>query len=273
MRRLWRSPLTAAAQLIIIAFVLVAIFGQVLVHFNAHFTDLNATFLPPSAAHPMGTDDLGRDVLVRVVAGARSAAEVVVVVLAIAVSIGIVLGSWAGYAGGIVDEVIMRITDIFLAFPAFLLAIAVAAALGPGLIHAMMALAVIWWPWYARMVRGQVLSIKNEDYVEAGRALGAPSWQLLFKHVLPNSIFPVLIQLTLDVGVVILTAAGLGFLGLGAQPPSPDWGLMISDGQQYMLSQWWIATFPGIAIFLVVMAFNLMGDALRDIADVRTRNP
>jgi peptide/nickel transport system permease protein len=271
-RRLWRSPLTVGAQVVILAFIVTAVFGQGLVHFNEHYTNLSATFLPPSRAHLLGTDDLGRDMLVRIIAGARDAAEIVVVVLAIAVSIGVILGAWAGYAGGVVDEAIMRVTDIFLAFPALLLAIAVAAALGPGLVHAMMALAVIWWPWYARMVRGQVLSVKNEDFVEAARALGAPRWQLLWKHVLPNSIFPVVIQLTLDVGVVILTAAGLGFLGLGAQPPSPDWGLLISDGQQYMLNQWWIATFPGIAIFLVVMAFNLLGDALRDIADVRTRS-
>ena len=189
--------------------------------------------------------------------------------LLIACLVGIPLGVVAGYFGGVADEFVMRITDIFLAFPPLLLALAFATALPASLTSLTIAIAITWWPWYTRLVRGQAASVAGRPYVEACRALGIPSWRILLRHVLPNSVTPVIVQVSLDVGGVILTASALSFLGLGAQDPTPDWGLMVAEGQNYFTTQWWLVTFPGLAILLTALAFNLLGDGLRDVLDPR----
>jgi len=232
-------------------------------------TNVGSQMLVPSAEHPFGTDRLGRDMLSRVIVGARSALMVPIGVVAFAVLIGAPLGAIAGYKGGWIDEVIMRITDLFLAFPSLLLAMAIASALGRGLQNAAIALVVSWWPWYTRLVRGVTLSLKERYFVEAAQAIGVRDWVIILRHILPNTISPILVQATVDMGTVILAMGSLAFLGLGTQPPTPDWGLMVSEGRSYILDQWWISTFPGLAIFIVVLAFNLVGDTLRDIFDPR----
>jgi peptide/nickel transport system permease protein len=208
-------------------------------------------------------------VLSRVIVGARPALIVPIGVVVFAVVIGAPLGAIAGYKGGWLDEVIMRITDLFLAFPSLLLAMAIASALGRGLQNAAIALIVSWWPWYTRLVRGVTISLKERYFVEAAQAIGVRDSVIILRHILPNTISAILVQATVDLGTVILAMGGLAFLGLGTQPPSPDWGLMVSEGRTYILEQWWISTFPGMAIFIVVLAFNLLGDTLRDIFDPR----
>ncbi len=207
--------------------------------------------------------------LSRVIMGARPALIVPIGVVLFAVLIGAPLGAIAGYKGGWVDEVIMRITDLFLAFPSLLLAMAIASALGRGLENAAIALVVSWWPWYTRLVRGVTISLRERYFVEAAQAIGVRDSVIILRHILPNTISPILVQATVDLGTVILAMGGLAFLGLGTQPPSPDWGLMVSEGRDFILKQWWISTFPGLAIFIVVLAFNLLGDTLRDIFDPR----
>ena len=229
-------------------------------------------FQPPSLAHPLGTDALGRDMWARLLFGARTSLTVGLAVVALSALIGTLLGALAGYFGGWIDEVIMRITDIFLAFPPLLLAIVVATALGPSLRNMVLAIALSWWPWYTRIVRGQAVSLRERNFVEAARSMGVGDLTIIRRHILPNVLAPVGVQATLDLGAAILTAAGLSFLGLGTQPPTADWGVMVNEGRQYMLSgRWWIATFAGLAIFLTSMAFNLLGDGARDAADPRTR--
>lgn len=234
--------------------------------------DLPIRLQPPDSAHWMGTDDLGRDVLARLLFGARTALVVAVGVVALAVVAGVVVGAVAGYFGRWIDEALMRITDMFLAFPPLLLAVLVAAALGASLRNTVIAIAVSWWPWYARQVRSQVLSLRTRPYVKALQAIGVRPWRIIGVHVVPNAMAPVWVQATADLGAAILTAAGLSFIGLGPRPPTADWGTMISLGRQYVLSgQWWIAGFAGAAIVVVAVAFNLIGDVIRDITDPRTR--
>ena len=229
-------------------------------------------FQPPSMAHPLGTDALGRDMWARLLFGARTSLTVGLAVVALSALVGTLLGALAGYFGGWIDEVIMRITDIFLAFPPLLLAIVVATALGPSLRNMVLAIALSWWPWYTRIVRGQAVTLRERNFVEAARSMGVGDLTIIRRHILPNVLAPVGVQATLDLGAAILTAAGLSFLGLGTQPPTADWGVMVNEGRQYMLSgRWWIATFAGLAIFLTSMAFNLLGDGARDAADPRTR--
>jgi peptide/nickel transport system permease protein len=227
------------------------------------------TLLPPSHAHLFGTDAVGRDLLTRVLYGARISLLIAAVVIAISLVVGIPLGVAAGYFGGAVDNVLMRVTDIVLAFPALLFSLALAAMLGPSARNATLAIAATWWPWYARLVRGQAASVAGRQYIESCRALGIPWWRILARHVLPNSLTPVIVQASLDVGGVILTAAALSFLGLGAQDPTPEWGLMVNQGEAYFQTQWWLVTFPGVAILLAAVAFNLVGDGLRDALDPR----
>jgi peptide/nickel transport system permease protein len=227
---------------------------------------------PPSMDHFFGTDALGRDIFTRVVFGARMSIKIGVTVLAIALVIGVPLGLVAGYFGGRIDDIIMRISDIFLAFPSLLLPLIIAAALGPSITNAMIAIAVAWFPWYVRIVRAQVLTVKEQLYVEAARSIGVSRFSILVKHVLPNSMAPVIIQASMDMGYTILTAAGLSFIGVGARPPTVEWGLMITDARAYFLDFWWTVTFPGLAIFVTVLAFNLVGDGLRDILDPKVRD-
>jgi peptide/nickel transport system permease protein len=224
---------------------------------------------PPSREYPLGTDQLGRDILSRLMVGARISLSIGVVVVSISLMIGTAVGVVSGYLGGWVDEALMRIVDIVLAFPGLLLALVVAGILGPSLTNIMIALAVVGWTQYARIVRGSVLSVKQRDFVAAAKLTGVSEPRLVSTHVVPNVIGPVVILATLDMAYVILATAGLSFLGLGAQPPTPEWGTMLSDGRQHLLSAWWIANVPGVAIMVAVLAFNILGDSLRDLLDPR----
>lgn len=267
-----RDPLSLASTIVLIVFILMAIFADLVAPYpeeGAGRTNVDNTMLAPSGEHIFGTDRLGRDMLSRVIVGARSALIVPIGVVAFAVLLGAPLGAIAGYKGGWVDEVIMRFTDLFLAFPSLLLAMAIVSALGRGLENAAIALVISWWPWYTRLVRGVTISLRQRYFVEAAQAIGVSDWVIILRHILPNTISPILVQATVDMGTVILAMGGLAFLGLGTQPPNPDWGLMVSEGRSFILDQWWISTFPGIAIFIVVLAFNLLGDTLRDIFDPR----
>jgi peptide/nickel transport system permease protein len=271
-RFLRANPLIATGGAIALLIVLIAVVAPLVVPYPA---DAGAATHPeialqaPSAQHLFGTDQVGRDLFSRVLAGARVSPVVALFVLLISCAVGISLGVLAGYFGGITDEIIMRITDIFLAFPPLLLALAFATVLPANLTSLTIAIAISWWPWYTRLVRGQAASVAGRPYVEACRALGIPSWRILLRHVLPNSVTPVIVQVSLDVGGVILTASALSFLGLGAQDPTPDWGLMVAEGQNYFTTQWWVVTFPGLAILITALAFNLLGDGLRDVLDPR----
>jgi peptide/nickel transport system permease protein len=227
----------------------------------------------PSAEHWFGTDEMGRDLFSRVIHGTRPSIGSALIVILLAGVGGSLLGLMAGFFGGRVDSVIMRLTDMFVGFPALILAVAVAAALGRGLFNGMLAVAVVWWPGYARLARGQVLSVKNLLYVEAAEAIGSPPWRTLLRHILPNSISPLLVKVTTDVGAVILYIASLGFLGLGAQPPSPEWGTMVADARVYLVGHWWFPTFPGLALMTTVIGFNLLGDALQSAFDVSLLEP
>lgn len=270
-RRDWLGVLSL---LVIVAFVLGAIFAPYLTPYpeegrgEPHLVN---RFLPPSREHPFGTEYLGRDVLARVLFGGRSSLSIGFLVVIIAVGIGTPLGALAGYFGRWVDDVIMRITDMFLAFPPLLLAIAIAAALGPSFVNAMIAIALTWWPWYTRLVRAQTLSLRERSFIEAARGMGVGSLTIIFRHVLPNILTPVLVQSTMDIGSAILTGAAMSFIGLGAQPPTAEWGRMVSTGRIYIMGQPWYGAFPGLAIFLVTLAFNLLGDTVRDVADPRSR--
>lgn len=267
-----RDPLSLASTIAIILFFIIAVFARQIAPYpleGAGKTNVPNSMLSPSWEHPFGADKLGRDMLSRVIVGAQPALIIPIGVVLLAILIGAPLGALAGYKGGWVDELIMRITDLFLAFPSLLLAMAIASALGRGLEKAAFALVISWWPWYTRLVRGVTLSLKERYFVEAAQAIGVRDSVIILRHILPNTISPILVQATVDLGTVILAMGGLAFLGLGTQPPGPDWGLMVSEGRTYILTQWWISTFPGIAIFIVVLAFNLLGDTLRDIFDPR----
>ena len=267
-----RDPLALASLTIIALFLIIAIFAPILAPYpeqGAGKSSAQTLYLEPSRAHLFGTDELGRDVLSRVMYGARPAFIVPLLVVVLAVLIGAPLGAIAGYKGGWVDELIMRLTDLFLAFPSLLLAMAITAALGRGLENAAIALIISWWPWYTRLVRGIAVSLRERPFVEAARSIGVRDSVIILRHILPNSISPILVQVTVDMGTVILVAGGLAFIGLGTQPPDADWGLMISTGRTAVLNQWWISLFPALAIFVLILAFNLLGDVLRDILDPR----
>jgi len=267
-----RDPLSLMSTIVIVLFVVIAIFANQIAPYpleGAGKTNADNSLLAPSSEHLLGTDKLGRDMFSRILIGARPALIVPMGVVFFAILIGTPLGALAGYKGGWIDEVIMRITDLFLAFPSLLLAMAITSALGRGLDKAAIALVVSWWPWYTRIARGVAVSLRERYFVEAAQAVGVSDAVIIFRHILPNTISPILVQATVDLGTVILAMGGLAFLGLGTQPPSPDWGLMVSEGRELILNQWWVATFAGLAIFIVVLAFNLLGDTLRDIFDPR----
>jgi peptide/nickel transport system permease protein len=269
-----RDVLTMAGIVIILLFIFVAVFASILAPYpqeGAGVPNPPNKFLPPSADHIFGTDYLGRDVLSRIILGSRVSLTVAVVVILAAIAIGTPLGAFAGYFGGKVDEGIMRFTDVFLSFPSLLLAIILLATLGPGLTNAMISLSLTWWPWYTRIMRAQAVSLRERTYVEAAKIIGVSNLRILLRHILPNAITPILIQGTMDMSSAILAEAGLSFIGLGAQAPTPEWGLMISTGRLYILNYWWFPTFPGLAIFAVAVAFNLLGDGLREILDPKAR--
>jgi peptide/nickel transport system permease protein len=269
-----RDILAVASLVVIILAILGAVFAPALTPYPEQGRgepNILEKFQPPSRAHPLGTDYLGRDVWARILFGGRSSLSIGFLVVSVASIIGIPLGAIAGYFGGRIDNVLMRITDVFLAFPPLLLAIAIAAALGASFVNAMIAIAFTWWPWYARLVRAQTLSLKEEFFIEAARSIGVSDLTIIARHVLPNVLTPVLVQATMDIGSAILTGAGMSFIGLGVQPPAPDWGKMISTGRIYFIERPWFAGSAGAAIFLVTLSFNLLGDAVRDAVDPRTR--
>jgi peptide/nickel transport system permease protein len=269
-----RDPLAVVSLVVILIFILGALFAPVLTPYPGQgrgAPNILEKFQPPGRAHPFGTDYLGRDVLARILFGGRSSLSIGFLVVLVASAIGIPLGAVAGYYGGWIDDVLMRITDMFLAFPPLLLAIAIATALGASFTNAMIAIAFTWWPWYARLVRAQTLSLREQYFIEAARSIGVGDLTIIARHVLPNVLTPVLVQATMDVGSAILTGAGISFIGLGVRPPTADWGEMISIGRIYFIERPWFAGAAGAAIFLVTLAFNLLGDAVRDVADPRTR--
>lgn len=274
-RGLWRVILRnrlAVAGAIVVGFWLLLAIAAPLVTPYDPITSQDAynTLAPPAAAHLLGTDENGRDLLSRLAYGGRASLGVGVIVVATGVILGLLVGGVAGFLGRAIDEVFMRLADIVLAFPIIVLAMAVSAALGPSLLNAMLAMIVVWWPTYARVVRGLVLELKEREFVTAARAVGVPEWRILLRTVLPNTIGPVIILATLDIGNAILTVAGLSFIGFGVPPPNPEWGAMISNAQNYP-DQWWLSVFPGVAIFSAIMGFNFFGDAVRDALDPRTR--
>jgi peptide/nickel transport system permease protein len=264
------NPIAMAGLLIIVGLLLAAILAPLITPGDGIEQDLAGRLRAPGAGHWFGTDELGRDIYSRIVWGSRITLYIVGLVGIIVVPIGLMIGTVAGYVGGIVDTVLMRFTDIFLAFPRLILALAFVAALGPGIENAVLAIALTTWSPYARLARAETLTIRDSEYIMAARLQGASSLRILIGHVMPLCISSVIIRLTLDMAGIILTAAGLGFLGLGAQPPLPEWGAMISTGRQYMLDQWWVATIPGIAILTVSLGFNLLGDGLRDVLDPKS---
>jgi peptide/nickel transport system permease protein len=264
-RVVWLRPLNLVGLLLVLGVAATSLLGLLVTPYSPVAPDYTATLRPPSLEHLLGTDEIGRDVLSRILSGAHLSLEIAVVVVAIGAAVGTMLGLIAGYAGGWTDELLMRLSDIFLAFPALVLAMAIAATLGPSIGHTMLALTVLWWPWYARLIRGQVLSLRERQYVEAAHAVGVPPSGVIWRHLLPNTLTPLLVQVSLDVGFAILAASSLSFIGLGVQPPTPDWGLMVADAQSYVRSAWWVGTFPGLAIMLAVLGFNLLGDTLNDI--------
>ncbi len=264
------NPIALLGLLIIVALVLMAAAAPILTSGGGTEQALSHRLLPPSSEHWFGTDELGREIYDRIIWGARITLYIVGLVGVIVVPIGLLVGTVAGYVGGWVDIVLMRITDIFLAFPRLILALAFVAVLGPGLENAVLAIALTTWSPFARIARAETLTIRNAEHILAARAQGASAARIILRHVTPLCLSSVIVRLTLDMAGIILTAAGLGFLGLGAQPPMPEWGAMISTGRQYMLDQWWLATIPGLAILIVSMGFNLLGDGLRDVLDPRS---
>jgi peptide/nickel transport system permease protein len=232
--------------------------------------DTSIKYNPPTADHWMGTDNLGRDIYSRVLAGTGLALQSTAVILLSASLVGLVVGILAGFYGGILDEILMRLSDVFIAFPGLVLAMAISAALGPSLSNAMIAISAVWWPGYARLVRSEVLSIKEREYVTASRAIGGNDSHILIRHVLPNILVPLLVQMTNDVGPALVTSSSLSFIGMGAQPPTPEWGSMVSQGRNYILDYWWISTYPGAAILATVMVFNSLGESIRQAFQVRT---
>jgi len=269
-----RNKLSFFALIIILSLVVIAIITPIIAPFPSHiYGDVNPQdkLLQPSRVYLFGTDETGRDLFSRVLYGTRISLLGSTIAVVIGLFIGVPLGLMAGFYGGFIDEFIMRIVDMFLSFPPLLLAMAIAAFLGPSLQNALLAIIIAWWPWYTRLIRGQVVSIKEKEFVRAAHAIGTPSWQIMFKHILPNCISPVIVQASMDLGGIILTLAALSFLGLGAQSPIPEWGLMLTTSRKYFLNAWWYSIFPGMAIFITVLSFNLLGDGLREVLDPKTK--
>ncbi|MEZ5590554.1 MAG: ABC transporter permease [Gammaproteobacteria bacterium] len=265
-----QNRLAVLGLLIVLLLVVVAAAAPWLAHASPIAPDLSQRLIAPGSAYWFGTDELGRDMFSRIIYGARLTLYVVVLVAIIAAPVGLLVGTVAGYFGGWPEAVLMRITDIFLAFPRLILALAFVAALGPGIENAIIAISITAWPPYARIARAETLTIRTADYISAVRLQGASSARIIWRYIVPMCSSSVIVRVTLDMAGIILTAAGLGFLGLGAQPPMPEWGAMISAGRKFLIDQWWVATIPGIAIFIVSLGFNLLGDGLRDVLDPKS---
>jgi peptide/nickel transport system permease protein len=269
-----RSPLSVAGAIIVGAFFLMALIGPAIVPFPEDATGavhMSQKLIEPNSQFWFGTDEMGRDVFTRVVLGTRVSLRISLIIVIVAMGIGVPLGITAGFVGGWVGEVIMRVTDVFLSIPGLILALAIIGALGPGITNSMIALSLVWWPGYVRLVQGKTLALKEESYIEAARSVGAGKARIIFLHILPNCTSPIIIKASMDMGLAILAAAGLGFIGVGAQPPLPEWGAMVSVARNYLPNWWWYALFPGLAIFITVLGFNLIGDGLRDILDPQSR--
>lgn len=272
-RRLKRNKMAVLGLVILIILVLLAVFADVIANYDNVVIKQNLAhrLQGPSAAHWLGTDEFGRDIFARLVHGTRVSLQVGIVAVGISIVIGGILGAVAGYYGGKLDNTIMRVMDIFLAVPSILLAIAIVSALGPSIINLMLAISISSVPSYARIVRASVLSIRDQEFIEAAKAIGASNTRIIFRHIIPNSLAPVIVQATLGVASAILSTAGLSFIGLGIQPPAPEWGSMLSGGRQYLRYAWWVTTFPGVAIMITILSLNLLGDGLRDALDPRLK--
>lgn len=264
------NTLAVLGLLIVLLLLVVAVFAPVIAPYDPILTDLSNRLQPLSLTHYFGTDELGRDIFSRIVFGSRLTLYVIGLVAIIAAPAGIIMGTVSGYFGGWVDTILMRITDIFLAFPKLILALAFVAALGPGIENAVIAIAITSWPPYARIARAETITIRKSDFINAIRLQGAGAFRIITGHIMPLCLSSLIVRVTLDMAGIILTAAGLGFLGLGAQPPSPEWGAMTSSGRAYIIDHWWLITIPGTAIFIVSLAFNLLGDGLREVLDPKS---
>nr|WP_029927229.1 nickel transporter permease [Ochrobactrum sp. UNC390CL2Tsu3S39] len=269
--RIWvnlrANPLAMIGLFIIAAFVVLSLAAPLLAPYDPSVQDLGNRLSAPTAAHWFGTDELGRDILSRILYGGRVTLGMVIAVVILVAPIGLFIGCIAGYFGGIVDTALMRVTDVFLAFPRLILALAFVAALKPGVESAVLAIALTAWPPYARLARAETMTLRKSDFIAAAKLTGASPFRIILRHIMPLCVPSVIVRITLDMSSIIITAASLGFLGMGAQPPSPEWGAMIATAKRFIFEQWWVATIPGIAIFLVSLAFNFLGDGLRDVLD------
>ncbi|KAB2730598.1 nickel transporter permease [Brucella intermedia] len=269
--RIWvnlrANPLAMIGLFIIVAFVALSLAAPLLAPYDPSVQDLGNRLSAPTAEHWFGTDELGRDILSRILYGGRVTLGMVIAVVILVAPIGLFIGCIAGYFGGIVDTTLMRVTDVFLAFPRLILALAFVAALKPGVESAVLAIALTAWPPYARLARAETMTLRKSDFIAAAKLTGALPFRIILRHIMPLCVPSVIVRITLDMSSIIITAASLGFLGMGAQPPSPEWGAMIATAKRFIFEQWWVATIPGIAIFLVSLAFNFLGDGLRDVLD------
>jgi peptide/nickel transport system permease protein len=269
--RLKRNKLALFGLFLVVALILIALSARIISPYDPIQISLKQSLRPPSLAHLMGTDVLGRDIFSRIIYGARASLIIGVVATSISLVIGVIVGAIAGFYGGWLDSILMRITDVFFAFPFFILAIAIMTFLGPSFINIFIALGIVGWTNYARLVRGQVMSVKECDYVEAAHAVGAKNARIIWRHVMPNTLAPIIVYTTMNIGGVILAEAGLSFLGIGVQPPSPSWGLMLAEASNFIFNAPWMVIWPGVAIFLTVLGYNLLGDGLRDALDPRMK--
>jgi len=270
LRRALKHPLVVTGSIVVLVLAIVAVFGHWLAPFDPTGMDFSSRFAPPSWVHPFGTDDFGRDVFSRVLYGAAVSFKVAFIAVGISGTVGVLLGLLAGFLGGWIDEVVMRLMDILFAFPAVLLAITVMAILGRGVGNAMVAIAIVYIPIFARVTRGAVISVRGREYVTAARAMGQGSWRIMLRHILPNALGPIIVQTSLSLAFAILAEAALSFFGLGTQPPEPSWGRMLSEGRSFLHQAPWMGIFPGLAIMVSVLGFNLLGDGLRDVLDPRS---
>jgi peptide/nickel transport system permease protein len=269
--RLSASGLTVAGLSVIVLVAAIIILGPLISPYDPDRLSLAARLAAPNWHHWFGTDEVGRDLLSRVIWGARTSVIAGIAAVAVAMSIGTSLGALSGFSGGWIDTVIMRVMDVLLAFPSFILTMTLAAALGPSLVNAIVPIAIVRIPFYVRLARGQALTLRDRAYVRAAVSFGSSPWHIVWRHILPNSMAPIIVQATLDIGLAILAISALSFIGLGAQQPTAEWGAMVASGRAYFLDQWWYATFPGLAILLTAVGFNLLGDGLREILDPRLR--